>query len=656
MSRLPTALLFSCDAAWEQRLRGNLWSICEIVAVEDEASLHVCLHQYADSVLFLDFYGTNAVTLLQELRKSHAERVVIGLGDARSDVGLQMNDLGVYDILEPEADRLRVQRLFAHAHQFCRLQRENDMLRAKLARVPSQSPPPMVRESLAPLNHLSHAMRRFEQLDEMLHRFVDVICHAVCIARAGFVMVGKDQSYRFAAGRNCLHTVCSRVYERSDPFVVWMQMHAHGISASMLRHVEKPQDAYLLQEALDFHGAELIFPLWGRDRLIGWLFLGRQTAGQPYLEQDITELSSMAEQISVALENAILHDRLGVQKAFAENLLETIPSGIIASSPDGRIEWFNRVAATYMKRDFADSGHTISALPIPMVDMLKRCMAGTHCVGPVEWKEPKQGRPLSIQAHRLEQKDSCIGAMLVLRDLTEQRALQEQQNNVERAAFWNELANALSHEVRNPLVAISTFAQLLPESYHDEEFRTQFRDLTTKEVARLNGIVDQLDFFANPPTLSLQSVRVETLVHAALCKEPADKVKPKPSILLDLDASLPLVHADADIFSHALSHVLDNARTAVSKVSDPQIHVRTYLQHVSGALNQVVLEVEDNGVGIPEDAGDKVYSPFYTTKTRGVGLGLAIVRRTMIDHAGTVDIDSDSKGTRVRLKLPAMEG
>ena len=650
MKRLPVSLLYSHDPAWLQRIRGYLWSLSEVVPVADEPALCLLLAQHSQCVLFLDLCGTDAVPFLRECRADYAGVVIIALGDARSDPGLLAMAEGVHDVLDASVDRLRVQCLFRQIQTQLQLQAELRVLREREQQPRVQEPKVPDHAPFSGLHHLSGALRRFDNLALMLESIIDGICQAKRVARVGIVLVQPTGGYRYRTGRNCLEGVRDRVFDAADPLVHWLQVHAHSVSLSTLRHAGPVAERLLLEEGLALHGADLILPLFGRDRLLGWLFMGRPASGVPFQDQDIEALSHLAEQVSIAIENAMLHDSLAVQKALAENLLQTIPSGIIAASPDGKIKWLNNVAGRLLHMQH-DGKHRIERLPVFIGDMLRRCMGGKEEVGPLEWVEPISRRALGLQARRLEQNGTCIGAMMILQDLTDEHLLREKQNNIERAAFWNELTTALSHEVRNPLVAISTFAQLLPERYDDEEFRTRFRELTTQEVERLNSIVDQLDLFANPPTLRFVSVDVEALLHAALCKE-QNASTTHVQIEMRVPDALPPVRADMDVLSHAISHLLDNARNAVAERTNPSICIEARTGTLGENRQAIVIEIRDNGCGIPAALREKVYSPFCTTKTRGVGLGLAIVRRTMIDHEGLVEIDSSAEGTTVRLILP----
>jgi len=321
---------------------------------------------------------------------------------------------------------------------------------------------------------------------------------------------------------------------------------------------------------------------------------------------------------------------------------------------DGTVRWFNPGAEKLLNMESSDVvGQPIERVSSRIASLLNHCIETENRIETVQWLEPESRRELSIQTCRLQQNGQCVGAMAVVNDLTEEKILREKQNNLERATFWNELAAAISHEVRNPLVAISTFSQLLPERYTDEEFRTQFRDLTTQEVSRLNQMIDQLDEYANQRELQFVEVNVEDLFDQAICKARQSDETPQCAVNIELQPDLPLIHGDIDALTDSVSRLLTNAFSAVKESAPPIITLKASRGEIGIARLAVIIEVCDNGTGLSEDIIKKAFSPFCTTKARGVGLGLPIVRRTMIDHGGLIAIESHPGNTVVTLSLPA---
>ena len=654
MSTLPVSIIYTQDGVLLQRIRGYLHSRSAVRHVSDPSEIEMLLRQHHDTLLFVDLRAADCVSILPELIKEFPDMVIVALGAARSDPGLRAVSVGIYALESGEVDRLRLQTLFDQAQAHLRLQQENRVLKESLHR--PVAPVAASRENIAPsLYHFSSAFRRFDNIGIMLESIVEGVASCARVSRVSVFSITPAEIYRFRAGIKCMEDTRTLEFKKTHPFVQWLQIHAHSISRSMLRHIETMEERLLLEKTLDLAGAEAILPLFGRERLIGWLCIGRSSSGAPFEQRDIEELTLLAEHVSVTIENSLLHKSIAIQKALAENLLQAIPVGIIATGADGAVRWFNSGAETLLNVSAADMiGRPIERLSSYIASLLNRCMAGEKAVGPVEWTEPRTRRGLSIQIRRLQQSGQCMGAMAVLNDLTEERILREKQNNLERASFWNELATAISHEVRNPLVAISTFSQLLPERYADEEFRTQFRDLTTQEVARLNGMIDQLDEYANPTKLEFAPVNTGELLETALCKVRSGNVAVR-EVRVEVESGLPSIEGDIDVLADSIARLLHNTFAAVEGTAHPCIVLKAFAGKIGTGRPAVIIEVRDNGTGIPVELREKVFSPFCTTKARGVGLGLPIVRRTMIDHGGLVAIESGDTGTIVRLSLPALD-
>ena len=656
MNALPVSLIYTQDAELLQRIRGYLHARASVQQLADPLALEQALHQNKSTLLFVDLCATDAMQLIKEKGNEFPSTLIIALGAVRSDPALLASTMGVYAIESTEVGRLRLQSLFEQAQTHLRLLNENRVLRETVQNAPEPSPPP--RENIIPsLHHFSSAFRRFDNIDIMFESIVEGVASCARVSRVSVFSITSDKVYAFRAGVKCMEETRALEFEKNHPFVLWLKFNAHSISRSMLHHIESMDERLLIEQVLERTGSEAILPLFGRERLIGWLCVGRSSSGAPFKERDIEELALLAEQVSVTIENSLLHENIALQKALAENLLQAIPVGIIATDLDGTIRWFNSGAEQLMET-LADDviGRPVEKFSSHIASLMRHGMTCESETQPEEWTEPLSKRALSIQVRRLQQKGVCVGAMAVLNDLTEERILREKQNNLERASFWNELASAISHEVRNPLVAISTFSQLLPERYGDEEFREQFLELTTQEVSRLNGMIDQLDEYANPPELQFAAVDVSDLLERAVFKARQSKEASDCSVELELKGDLPVIYGDVEVLADSIARLLLNAVAAVQEQSDPKIILRASRGEIGIARLAVVVEIIDNGVGIPEDIESKIFSPFYTTKARGVGLGLPIVRRTMIDHSALISIESGKGGTTVCLILPATAG
>lgn len=654
MNPIPISLLYTQDQLLLQRVRGFLHDRSTVHPAGDVETLERLLRQHREVVLFLDLREAGGA---ERARALAGEAVIIAFGAARADPGLQAAAAGAYAVEPTDVDRLRLQGLFEQAQAHLRLSRENRMLKEdlrRLAAAPAPSPrePPTTTWSL-----FAGAFRRFDNMAMLFESLVEGVAAGARVSRVALFAAAPGDRFRFRAGVKCLPETRRLEFDGAHPLARWLGFHAHSLSRAMLGHVAALDERALLEQSLDLFGVEVILPLFGRERLLGWLCLGRPATGALFEPRDLEGFAQLAEYVSVTIENALLHESLAIQKTMAESLLQAIPLGIMATDAEGLVRWFNRAAAILLDVGAGDAiGAPVERVSGPLAAHLRACMAEGRRRGPSEWRAPGGGRPLAIETFPLRQAGLDVGAMALVRDLTEERILREKGQALDRAAFWNELAAAISHELRNPLVAISTFAQLLPEQYADEEFRTRFRDLIRQEVARLNGMIDQLDAFAHPPKLDFGPVAVRPLLETV--RERAGEVLGPVAtpLILEVVFALPPIRGDRRALCDSLVRLCANALAAVEGRDHPAVVLRARLGAIGAVRPAIVLEVADNGPGIAIELREKVFSPFYTTKARGVGLGLPVARRTVIDHEGLIQIEqAEPQGAVVRLTLPVWE-
>ena len=237
----------------------------------------------------------------------------------------------------------------------------------------------------------------------------------------------------------------------------------------------------------------------------------------------------------------------------------------------------------------------------------------------------------------------------MIEDRTAERMLHEKQEQLKRTTFWTELAASMSHQIRNPLVAIRTFVQLLPERYEDPEFRDEFWKLVPREIDRLDKTIDQINRFAHPPELIFKSLNVQNTVQKGI--NLARSWLPKDlKIETSISEDLPKIKGDENAIAECFAHLLTNAIEATVNRKNPRV---VLVAKRWRDMNRLVVTVQDNGGGTLPQERDKVFSPFCTSKALGMGLGLPIVQRTVLDHNGQVHIDSSGRGTCVTITLPA---
>lgn len=659
MNLAPVCVLYTQDADLARRIKAFLRVLAQVRHVTESDRLEAVLQQASPAVLLMDLRAKDGRDLLDQIQQEWPEVLLVALGTPRSEPLREVGHSGIYAAEDLQLDRARFQALVSRAFDHLRVLQENRELRDQTTLVSVQSPQraEIVSERsgpATPLFRFPRLFRRFDNVEALLASVVEGVADAARVTRVGvFSRVRQSDRYRLRAGLRCLPETYEMEYGERNPLVRWFELHSHLICRSNLPQAPDQTQRLLMRRALDSFGAEVIVPLHARGRIIGWLFFGHRLTGQRFDYQDLENLMLLAEHVSTVLENALLNEEITLQKTLAETLLKSIPSGIVATDENAIIRWFNPTAEQILGLKAGDVlNQPVEAAGGRIAAFLREALEGNGNLPARQWVDATTRRSLTVEARRLLDQRSPLGAVAVVHDLTAEDNLRQKQDLIDRAAFWSDLAASMSHEIRNPLVAIKTFAQLLPERFDDADFRKEFNQIVVQEIDRLDKIITQINNFAHPSELVMKSFDVRASVQKALQIAREQFGTNGTPVEMDLPNDLPDVLGDESALTEAFAHLVANAAEATSGRNKPRITLAAKRLRDGAATSAVVVTVQDNGKGIDPELKDKIFSPFCTTKARGMGLGLPIVKRTVFDHHGRLDIDSNPRGTSVSVMLP----
>ena len=663
MSAPSVCILYTQDPDLARRVKAYLRTMAAVRHVTDPNRLEAVLQQNSPAIALMDLRAKDCRELLELLERDWAESLVVALGAPRSEPLREAEQSAIYAAEDLQLDRHRFQTLLARAFDHLRLMQQNRELKEQsyhsAASEPVRRAAP-ISEGLAtasrPLLRFPRVFRRLDNVEALLASVVEGVADAAGVTRVGiFSRIRQGDRYCLRAGLRCLPETNEIEYEERDPLVRWFELHGHLVSRTNLAHIVPQNQRPLLRRALDTFGAEVIVPLYARGQIIGWLFFGHRLTGLPFEYSDLEALMALAEHVSTVLENALLYEEVTLQKTLAETLLKSIPPGIVAIDDDGTIRWFNPPAESILGVKASDAlNRPAEAIGRKLASMLREALDVRTSLPARQWIDPNTRRSVSVETRRLVDQNTPLGAVAVIHDLTAEEDLRQKQDLVDRAAFWTDLAASMSHEIRNPLVAIKTFAQLLPERFDDPDFRKNFNQIVVQEIDRLDKIVSQINAFAHPAELKMRPLDIRAPVKRGLeLARSKFRVNGGVAVETEFPSNLPKVLGDESALAEAVAHLVANAAEAVTERKKPRITLSARPIREGGRDSAVLVTVQDNGRGIAPEMRDKVFSPFCTTKARGMGLGLPIVKRTVFDHNGRVDIDTSDNGTAVSIALPA---
>ncbi len=251
------------------------------------------------------------------------------------------------------------------------------------------------------------------------------------------------------------------------------------------------------------------------------------------------------------------------------------------------------------------------------------------------------------------------GAALVIHDLTLERALDVTTQRADRLAALGTVALGLAHEIRNPLGGIKGAAQLLKTGLSDPE-QIRCTEIIVREVERLDGLVEQLRTLSTPPRLQRGPVNIHRVLNDVLSLQRQASSFGTVDLRIEFDPSLPAVHGDSAQLTQVFLNLLKNAVEALdgrgSLTVATRIETRYHVRRRSGRNQFLSVLIADDGPGVPEQDQANLFAPFFTTKARGTGLGLALCHRIVSEHGGTIAYEPrPGGGARFRVTLPVSE-
>jgi len=341
------------------------------------------------------------------------------------------------------------------------------------------------------------------------------------------------------------------------------------------------------------------------------------------------------------------------RRRFTEAILESIPTGVISLTSDGRIQRVNRALHGLFPPEQVDRAATLGDLFPPehaaeLRYLMKRARRTGLAASQVDLERPGQVLHLALTVSALPAHEPAApGYVVVLEDTSEMLRAQ-------KAEAWHEVARRIAHELKNPLTPIALsaerIARQLDRGASTPDSHRVLRECAatiSREVESVKTLADEFSQFSRFPKAQMVSCDLNAVIRNGL--EVFDGRLDGSDVRADLAPDLPRVNLDPDQFKRVVVNLVDNAAEAMRDAMLKRLMVATR----ATSADSVELLIADTGCGISAGDKEKLFLPYFSTKGRGTGLGLAIVSHILSEHGGRIRVeDNRPAGTRFFVEVP----
>ncbi|MGC9417356.1 MAG: ATP-binding protein [Rhodovulum sp.] len=387
-------------------------------------------------------------------------------------------------------------------------------------------------------------------------------------------------------------------------------------------------------------------------------------------DDEIAMLGRMFNQMTRQLKrqrDALLENNRQTERRrrLFDSVLSSVTAGVMGVDAEGRVEFMNRSALSLLQMDEARDNRQELRVVVPEFAALFNRLRHEHRATAQEEirliRSGKMENLLVRMATRPGADGRREGYVVVFDDVTDLVTAQ-------RMAAWGDVARRIAHEIKNPLTPIQLSAERIKRKFRgrlgeDAETLDQYTDVIVRQTGDLRRIVDEFSRFARMPEPERKPVDLAALVKDALLLQ--ESGQPDVRFVSSLPEEEMPAELDATMISQALTNLVKNAGEAIESLREkgvpkdfvPEIRIRLVKEHGVG-----VIEIADNGIGLPEDRA-RLFEPYVTTRESGTGLGLPIVKKIIEEHGGTLELtDAEPfgrgahRGAMAVVRLPVVEG
>jgi nitrogen-specific signal transduction histidine kinase len=503
-------------------------------------------------------------------------------------------------------------------------------------------------ESLS--QRITRLANQFVQLDPIMERVSTDLRQTLGVTGLRVLLVdkGNEPPVRIAYSTR---TVNPTPDDSVAYILEFVANHHEPLLLEELEHRSPMPQTARLARCLRALGAQVLIPLVTQSGVLGVIILESKETRDVYTYDDWRVFSTIAGPLATAIENSRLYGQLEELNVHLELILRNMRGTVIAVDTNGVIKTINQEGRSVLGP--INPGMSLGLLDAKVAHLLQMTLDNKRGIVDVETTIVNgvgEEMPVAMSTSCLEMPGQGIkGAMVLIHNMTQIKRLESNVQRADRLNSIGTMAAGMAHEIKNPLQSIKTFTQLLLDRYDDADFRNTFAEVVPPEVDRIDSIVTRLLHFARPQPVSFRLHDIRQILTNVFALVENQMRKSGVDLRMDMPEHSVGVMADNQQLHQVFLNLVLNAIESMTESPNPMIEVKVSTGH--GRLQQkgsvlrhdvpcVRTVIRDRGCGISRDHLKQLFTPFFTTKSDGSGLGLSVVHGIITEHQGVIDVSS----------------
>lgn len=612
--------------------------------VQPECALKV-VSERRPRVILLDsqFSGINSLELLTQLLRYDPTLTIIKFVLSFDKTARQALEFGAFDVVEKPFDTERIRYVVKRAIERERLLKAEKKDTEQYIEMKERSGE-MLAEPEKELFFqalLKIVAENFADIDRASMEILKIIRNRFQFNR--MLILLKKGDYFVPLASLGMGDVFNRInLHQNHPLILWFLNKNRILDISSEYNI--PFECSGFMETVH---SRIAFPLMTlKGELIGIFFAGEKVTGGELSRGEIVFLNMIMDYLSTVFENGFLYREISFHKEYQETILRNIPTGIIAVNGEGKVILFNSYAEEISGIKFDEiRNEPIEKVGSQIADFVRRALKKGEVFNRVEIEYIPGKIIIGLSTNTVrDEKGDITGAVAIFQNLTLIKEMEKKEREAERNRYWSLLASRLSHELKNPLVAIKTFAQMLPSKYSDPEFRETFSEVVQTEVQKINEIIERINKIADTLELNISSVDIVNLFKT--CMEEKNR-KNIIKFVFSGEEKL-LIHADGERIKESIGYIMDFIYDDIGEGDSP-----VYIFFRRKGEDCIEVDIDESGNRIDLHNAEEIFIPFNPSVKSNLSIGIMIAKKIFEAHGGSFRHILKPSGKNFIITLPS---